>query len=536
MIKNRWIRLIIFLCVLLIISACQSDVEETTDVDDESESLDESKNANEASDDSKLDFAYSAQPPTLDLHVTTAIAASDIMRHVYETLITVDEDYNIQPLLADSWEQSDDGKTYTFNLREGILFHNGQEMKADDVAASMNRWMDLPGSSGQFVDATFEVVDDYVVELKLQESLSTTLPALAHGGAGLAAIMPKEVIDEADPDGVDEHIGTGPFKFIEWEQDQHVHLTKFADYQPRQEEADGLAGKREALVNDIKFHFVADSSTREAGIRSGEYDIAQSMTYDNAEVLESDDNIENIIYPGGFLVLHFNKRAGLFADQKAREAVATALEMDSIMTAAYAKDDYFHLTHNFMMTHQHPQWDSDVGHDKYNVNDPEKAKQLLDEVGYDGETIRIITTRDYEDQYQGSVVVQQQLEGLGMDVDLEIYDWPTLLDKREDEGAYEIYIIGNVSVPEPSATVFLLEDYAGWTDSDDLRSLVAEYRGKPTLEEAKSLFDDFQDFYWDYIPAIKIGDFNRVSSMRSTVKNVKYQDGFVLWNVTNNID
>lgn len=484
----------------------------------------------------EIKFAYTAQPPVLDPHVTKAIATSDIMRPVFETLLTIDSDYNIQPMLADSYEQSEDGKTITFHLREGVLFHNGKEMLAEDVAASMNRWKDAPGTMAQdhFSDATFEAKDDYTVEMHLSEPVSTALAVIAFGTAAYPAIMPKEIVESADGEvSVDEFVGTGPFKFVEWKQDQHVHLTKFEDYQPRTEPADGLAGKREALVDDLYFLFVPDSSTRLAGLQSGEYDIVQALPYDDADMIEEDPTKENVIHPGGYLTASFNKKEGLFTDVKAREAVVAALEMESILTAAYSSDEYYILSHNMMMSHQTAQWQSDVGKEKYNQNDPEKAKQLLDEAGYGGEEITIITTRDYQDQYEGAVVMQQQLEQIGMKVNLEVYDWPTLLERTNDESAYDIFVMGHVATPEPSSNTYIRSEYAGWTNSPELDELLEEYRGQPTLDDAKALYDDLQEWYWEYLPIIKFGDFNRVTSVQSTVKNLQYLDGFILWNVSN---
>src|SRR5690606_18437919 len=128
--------------------------------------------------------------------------------------------------------------------------------------------------------------------------------------------------------------GTGPFKFEEWQQDQQIHLYKFDDYKPRTEPADGASGKKEALVDDIYFKFVTDISTREAGIRSGEYDIAERVSYDNVEQVNQEPDVDTMTYAEMSLVIDKNKRQGLFTDVKAREAVAAALDMDSILKEA----------------------------------------------------------------------------------------------------------------------------------------------------------------------------------------------------------
>src|SRR5699024_642386 len=229
----------------------------------------------------ELRVAHNAQPPTLDPHMTTAGVTSDMSRIAFETLLTVDFDYQPMPMLAESVEESDENKVFTFHLREGVTFHNGKEMTAEDVVASMNRWLERSGvASEAFGNASFEEVDEYTVVLELEESSSIALDVLA-SKEQFAAIMPKEVIDEADAEGVKDLIGTGPYEFVEWKHDQYVHFTKFDDYQSVDVPADGLGGKKEALVKDIYFDIVTDASTRVAGIQSGEYDIAFAIPFES---------------------------------------------------------------------------------------------------------------------------------------------------------------------------------------------------------------------------------------------------------------
>lgn len=518
--------MVIFFAIILIGCGAES----TSDQQKE-----ESNQSTTESSGGELKVAYSAQPPTLDPFITGAIATSDVMRHVFETLITYDSDYEVQPMLAETFEVSDDGKMITFYLREGVLFHNGKEMLAEDVVASMNHFINIPGSraADHFEGAVFEEEDDYTVVLTLPEPLSTALSVLAHSSSAFPAIVPKEVVEDVGPDGIDEYIGTGPFYFEEWRQDQYIHLKKFDDYQSRDEEADGLAGKREALVDDLYYYIVTDSSTRVAGIQSGEYDVAHAVPFDSAEQLEQDEEVNNHVYPGGFLTTVFNKKKGIFSDVRARQAIAAALDMEDVLHAGYTDEKYYILNNNMMMDHQRQQWDSDAGLELYSNVDHDLAMELLEETGYDGETIVINTTRDYDDQYQGAVVIQEQLEQLGIDVELNVYDWATLLEKNEDEDEYDMFVMGFVAVPEPSSLFFMRESYPGWTDSEELPGLLKKFRGKPSLEEAQDYYDTLLEWYWDYIPIIKIGDFNRVSSTRSTVSDFLYQDGFVFWNIAN---
>lgn len=488
----------------------------------------------EAKTGGELRIAYQAQPPTLDPHVTTSQASATIGRAVFETLVTVDSNYRTQPMLADSWEQSEDGKTITFHLRKGIRFHNGKELTADDVAASMNRWIKI-SSAGKdhFPGASFEAKDPQTAILHLQKPTSTALPIMAYGGGNYPAIMPKELIDAADPKGVKEYVGTGPFQFKEWQQDQQIHLTKFADYQSRSEAADGLAGKREALVDDLYFIFTPDSSTQVAGLLSGEYDVAADVSYDSVQQLESNPDIQVNVAPTGMLNLYFNKKKGLFTDVKARQAIGAGIDAESILIAAYTDQKYYQKNHNMMMYYQIGQWVSDNGKELYNQNNPEKAKQLLKEAGYQGQEIKIVTSRDYEDMYNGAVALQQQLEKLGVKTKLEVYDWPTFTELRNDENKFDILVITNTPKPEPSSLAFMRKDFPGWTDSPELDKLLVEFRGAPNLEKAMPVYDELQKWFYEYVPVVKVGDGNSISSSQKAVQNLNWLDGLVFWNVSN---
>ena len=253
-------------------------------------SSDGSKTDKSSTKGGELRVALVTQPPTLDQPATTATVSRDTARLMFETLLTTDSNYQAVPMLAESVETSDDGKTYTFHLRKGVKFHNGKEMTSEDVVASMYRWMEKSSIIGPVEGATFEAKDEYTVVLQLTQPSPLTLDTLASAKMA-AAIMPKEVVEAATPeDGVAEYIGTGPFKFVEWKQDQLIHFTKFDDYQPVDAKADGLAGRKEALVDDIYFHIVSDASTRLAGLRSGEYDFAYTIPFDNYEQLMTEKN------------------------------------------------------------------------------------------------------------------------------------------------------------------------------------------------------------------------------------------------------
>src|SRR5690625_2223127 len=134
----------------------------------------------------------------------------------------------------------------------------------------------------RFGETQFKEEDDYTVTVEVEEPTILDIYVLADM-TQFAAIMPKDIIENAGTDGVEEIVGTGPYFLEEWQQDHYIHLKKFIDYKSRTESSDGLSGEKKAFLDDIYFHILTDSSTRIAGLQSGEYDLAVDVPHDVAE-------------------------------------------------------------------------------------------------------------------------------------------------------------------------------------------------------------------------------------------------------------
>ncbi|WP_375519865.1 ABC transporter substrate-binding protein [Paenibacillus medicaginis] len=479
-----------------------------------------------------LEVAYPANPATLDPHLTTNQATRDVSRNIYEQLLTLNKNYEVVPQLAESYEVSEDGKTYTFHLRQGVLFHNGKEMKAEDVVASMEKWL-ATSTQGQanLKGAAFSKIDDYTVQLTL-EAPSLIGSYILADTAPFPGIMPKEVIDAAGPEGVKEFIGTGPYKLEEWKTDQYVHLAKFADYAPQETESSGLGGKKNAYLDEIYFRYVTDESTRVAGIMTGEYDAAFGIPFDNAEQIESTDGVSNYFSEGGIVTYVFNKKAGPFADQKLRQAFNLALNYDEALTAAYSDSRFYKLDSSLALPSQ-TDWYSKAGAEQYNVNDIEKAKQLVAESSYSGEEVVILTTRDYPEQYNLAVVAQEVLKSIGVNAKLDVYDWPTVQERRTDENNFDLFAVSFATRATIHQYPFLESgaDYPGWTNSPEIDELLAQIQVAPSIEAAKPLVDELNRKNWEYLPIIKLGNIQNLIAVRDNVKGFDDLVGPILWNV-----
>jgi peptide/nickel transport system substrate-binding protein len=478
-----------------------------------------------------IEAAISSQPATLDPHMNTAVITSLLSRNIFEQLLTLNSNYEVVPMLAESVEESEDGKTYTFNLRKGVKFHNGDEMLAEDVVASLEKWIPINSKASLFEGAKFTITDEYTVILELPKKTFGILEAIADNGQ-LSGIMPKEIAEAAGPAGVKEYIGTGPFKFEEWKQDQYIHFTKFEEYSPLDTPSDGLSGKKEALVDDIYFKITPDSSTRLTGLQTGEYDVAEGLPVDNYEQLKSDPNLD---FKQGMnnLWIIYNKKQGAFTDLNMRKAVNAALNNEEIMIGAKSFPEFYRLDSSFMYQEQ-KEWYSTAGSENYNINDLEKSKEYLTAANYNGEEIKILTTRDYDHLYNAAVVTQEQLEKAGMKVKLDVYDWSTLLELRSKTEEWDIFFTGLPPVLAPTQLLFMSSEWPGWTNDEKVTQYLTEIKSSNSAEEAQQVWQEMQTYLWDYLPGSKIGDHFEFVAHSKKLEGFTVFEGLVLWNTKKN--
>lgn len=520
--KTSFLVLALTLALSIILAACGSDNNNNNN-----------NNNNDGATGGKaykdeIHIALTAQPPTLDSAITVSNVALDTANHIFETLLTMNDGFEPVPMLAESVDISEDGLEYTFKLREGIKFHNGEELTSEDVVASMNRWLNVSSrAKALLTNAVFEEIDTYEVKLTVESASSDVLTLLATR-AQFPAIMPKEIIESAPAEGVSEYIGTGPYKFNEWRQDQYIHLVKYDEYQALDEASSGFAGKKEAPTENLYYHFVTDHSTRIAGIKTGQYDIALSIPTENYEELSNDNNLELLSFPGGTLTAFFNTSEGLLSDVNYRQAVLAAFNNDEIMLASYAEPDLY----NFAAGYMNPNnvlWHNEAGEEYYNQANVEKAKQLLEDAGYNGEEIVLLTTRDYNEMYTATLVIQEQLRQIGMNVKVENFDFPTFLETKNDRSTWDIFVASTGYQVTPPQLLAVTPDWAGLSDEKVANALVA-IRAAATPEAAKEEWENLQGYLYEIASSTVIGHYNNVVAISKKVEDFVLFEAPVVWN------
>lgn len=491
----------------------------------------ESSGTQEASQESgtyqdTLHIAVTQQSPSLDLHKTSTLIARQMCDGtVWEKLVTLNSQSEAAPELCESYQVSEDGTTITFVLRQGVKFHDGSTMTAEDVVASMNRWIENFSSAKTMVgDARFEKVDDNTVQITADTSL-ILLPAMIAGSAQPAAITTAEACSQEDDNGfLTEYIGTGPYKFSQWVQDQYIQLERFEDYVPygtEGEEMDGWCGYKSAPTRVLEFDIVPDQSTATAGLEAGQYDCIFNVTDDDYPRLEANSELTASRTQAGTVALVFNHKQGIASNQYFRTAVNTAIDCDEIMAACYGGG--YELGSCYMDAGQ-AFWTTDAGSELYNQHDPEKAKEILEEGGYNGETFTILAANlNHMDAM--AVALESELEEIGIPVELTIVDWSTLIDYRNDPSLFDLYITSFAEVPVPSLKLYFGAEYPGWSDDARLQELFAAMTSAVSLDEAKTAWDELQAYSWEYLPIICPGHYMAMYAWDKDLTGVNMHSG-----------
>jgi peptide/nickel transport system substrate-binding protein len=476
-----------------------------------------------------LKIAEIGEPLTLDIPATTAGLTANITLPLFEDLFAFDSSWRAQPSLVSGYTVSKDGLTYTFTLRSGVPFHNGKTMTADDVVASLNRWGRVspygavPYKSVESVTATGNTV---VMKLKAPSAPLLAFLAFPVGGA---AIMPKEIIDAAGTGPIKQYIGTGPYKFVEWAPDRYVHLTRFDQYAARSEPASNMAGRKEALADDIFYYPVSQVATRIAGVQSGDYDIADQISTDAYAQLKQDPRVQPGVVGGAFVLFFFNERQGVMTSEKLRQAVAVAMDMQPIMQATFGAPELYSIEPSIYP--KGTPWYTTAGGNQYNVHNIEQAKQLAKEAGYSGQTIRWLTTQQYDYMFKSTVVAGSQLQQAGFKVDMQVVEWATLLDRRAKVAEWDMFVTSHSFVPDPSLITFFSSAYPGWWDTPEKNALFAQFNAEVNQGKRIQLWAKLQAMMYQEVPIVRPGGFSSLLLSRKGLPGFQATAWIIPWNV-----
>lgn len=486
----------------------------------------------EKKDEKILNIAISQEPPTLDVNKNSSLSSRMIIvGNVLEKALTLDSNGNVVPELCQSYEMSDDAKTFTFKLREKVYFHDGTEMTSSEAVSSLNRWVDsYAAASKAFGKSRFEVVNRYTFKVVFENPYAL-LPQTMASSPQAAVIMSQKALDSVDENGfLKEYIGTGPYSFLSWSLGQSVTLNAFDSYKPYGDKMDGMAGCKEVNFKQLVYNFVPDATTRTLGLVTGEYDFINDVMNDDIPSLREKPNLN--IYRGseaGSFALVFNKAEGPCSNEYVRRAISNAIDYDQILASCYGSGGYT-LHPNYMESEQ-VQWKVEGLEKYYNQKRIEESKALLSENGYDGTPIKILSP-NLSNMDKSAVALQSELKKIGLSSELIITDWATFMSYRKDKSRFDIYITALTTVPTPALKLFLDPTYPGWSDDETLQSLMYSFNTAVSYEEAYKVWCKTQEYCYEYLPAIMLGHYLSGYGWNKKLENVNTFMGFYFWNAS----
>lgn len=439
---------------------------------------------------------------------------------IFETLFEYDEELELQPKLAESYDRNDDGLTWTIKLKEGIQFHDGTDFNANAVVFNFERWMDednpyhigdfpyypflyggFKGDSEHKIESV-KAIDEFTVEIKLTEEMAPFLSFLAIPMFGIAS---PEAIEQYPENFYEHPVGTGPFVFDSWTRNDKVVLKKNENYYI----------ENQPYLDEIIFTVVPDNSARLNALLTGEADMVDGMNPEDADTVLANDGLELLKRPSftnGYMV--FNTEMEPFNDPLVRQAIDMAIDKEGIVNAFYS---------GFADVAKNPIPPVLWGYnDEVAVNsfDIEKAKELLKEAGYeDGFETEIWTmsnARPYMPQpIKVTEAIQANLAEIGITADIVTYEWATYLEKTGN-GEHPMAMFGwtgvmadpdNFLYPNLSNTnTTKPASNRAFYQSEDFTNLLEEARVTFDQEKRVELYKEAQALFHKDLPWALIAD------------------------------
>jgi peptide/nickel transport system substrate-binding protein len=365
----------------------------------------------------KLVIGKAADVIENDVHTCAWQLCWELFAQVYESLVFLDDDLQAIPGLAESWTTPDD-TTYVFKLREGVKFHNGREMVADDVAFSINRLVDPEIGAWWGTSIMWPVKDavatgPYEVTITLIQPFAPFLSAIA----GInAAIIPGAEVRDGTLDLAQNLVGTGPFQVEEHQEGHRWILTRFDDYW--QEGAPRLS--------EVEWRIVPDDSSRLAALRTGEIQMTFFENPAMLDVLEDEDNITTVNQATtNYYQLELNAALPHLSDIRVRQAISLGMDREEMAQLAL----FGHGSATGPIPVGFSEWATPLSELPFYQRDVDRAKQLLADAGYaDGLTLKVWVTEGIPITVSLGEVMKQQLAEVGIDVqlvNLEAATWGT---------------------------------------------------------------------------------------------------------------
>ncbi len=472
-----------------------------------------------------LKVALSTFPDTLDAPITAERNAHNASRGMFDSLVWINDQGDIEPELAESWEISEDGLEYTFHLRKDVTFHNGEPFNADAVVFSWERYSnpDLPWNERWRMADNVEKVDDYTVKITTTEPKPLLLRTIA---ISWEIVPPKYFEEVGDVEFGSHPVGTGPFQLVEWVKGDHITLEANPNYW--RESYPRLA--------QVIFRPIPESATRVAAIQTGEVDIVGRLSSEEAQSLLGAPGVQVIRYPVArvYYIAFNNLTTGVgkpTEDPLVRQAMNYAVDVQAIVDALF--DGFAKPATGFVAS-------GELGYGAVEPfgYDPDKAKELLTEAGYpNGFSMDFACPAGaYTHFEEVCEAIQGYLEAVGIKTNLQIMESGQYWDQEANKELPPLFgdswseVSGEAYNRMTGALLGMDASYSSWSD-DKIISMLNEISITVDTDARKKLYEDLQVYMKDNPPFIYLYEPMAFEAIRDRVQDYKPRSAeeYFLW-------
>jgi peptide/nickel transport system substrate-binding protein len=487
--------------------------------------------------------------PTYDPIWTTANMAAYHGAMVYDTLFGMDADYHSQPQMVGKYGASDDKLTWTFELRDGLKFHDGTAVTTADVIPSIKRWAARSGSGQLLMQRVTELdaKDEKTFTVKLREPFPLIIDILGNTTTPLLFIMRKKEAETDPMQKIETVVGSGPFVFNQ--QDTRAGSEYAYDrnpgYVPRSEPASGIAGGKVVKIDRAVMMSIPDSQTALAALQSGEVDMVELPPIDFLDQLQEDPNVTLLDFfkLGTVGYVGLNWLHPPFNNQKVRQAMLYILKQEDTLRPTFVSPKYYKTCGSWFTCGSPMENDANTAWFKGGQN-LARARELMKEGGYDGRPVVVLQATNIEYMKNAATVLSEAMRQAGFNVSTQPMDWANVVQRRAskappDQGGWNIFFTssGGLSQSNPYMVTNMAttgdKAWFGWPSDELNEQLRVKWIKAESDAERKTIAAEIQQHAWDIVPHLYFGQWKQPVAHRKNVQGwLPVPEVIPFWNLT----
>jgi peptide/nickel transport system substrate-binding protein len=486
---------------------------------------------------------------SFDPVMSTSLTTSYHSYAIYDTLFGLDSSFSPQPQMLSKWGLSDDRRTYTFELRDGLRFSDGTQVTSADCVASLRRWGARDASGKELLSRTSDTPakDDKTFQIVLKEPFGLTIDFLSKASTSCLFIMRKKEADTDPNQQITEFIGSGPFTFnrsLTRNGATYVY-DRNPNYAPRSEPSSGTAGAKLVKVDRVIWENMQDAQTAIGALQNGEIDFFEAPPIDLIQELQADPNIViDVLNKSGWVgSLRPNHLYPPFNNEKARQALKYIINPGDMLKAFVGNPKYYKLCGTYFGCGLPMENDENMAwyQDGQNIA---KAAQLFKEAQYDGRPVIMMQPTDLRPIGDTTPLIAQWLRQAGVNVQVDVSDWGVIAVRRgkkdpPEKGGWNLFSTF-ASGYQMGANPFFWWGHSaagekagfGWPSNPEHERLRAEWAAASSLQERQAIARKMQAEAWEWIPYVTYGQWLQPVAYRDNVRGwLPMPEIIPFWNV-----